>query len=263
MELVEKIPFSWLYKNSKNKRTKNILKELKNGSKVKLKEPVSIGKNKIWLNENNQLRSLKTFSEIFKERDHTRLSGFLTKKDKIIVDLGANEGFYTLMAKAKSPKARIISVEPNPYAFKLLKKNVKSNKLKGVSIINKAVSSKKGKIDFEVVKGRTAIGATKVYKKYRKLGLEKIKVDTISLDQLLKNYKLERIDVLKIDVEGSEVEILKSSKNSFNKIKKIVVEYHGAQKTKSPVLKLLSENGFKKLMDHDEKFYGEFYLKRK
>jgi FkbM family methyltransferase len=259
-----KIPFIWLYNNSKDRKTELFLKRLKKGTIIKQKFPLKLGEFNIWVNDEGQLKSLQTYSEIFKDKDHTAVPNFPSKKDEVIIDLGANEGFYTLKANEKSPNSKIISVEPNPYAFQILKKNVSSNKLKNVTLLNKAVTSKNARIIFEIVKGRTTVGSTKVYEKYRdKEKLRKIKIDSITLEKLCRKYNIRSIDLLKIDVEGSEFDILKSSKNILPKIKKIVVEYHNAQKTKEKVKRILSKNGFKMLLDDKEKYYGEFYFIRK
>jgi len=262
-EYIENLPFSWLYRNSGNKRTKDFINKIRKDYVVQ-KFPLVIRKNKIWLNPRNQLRSLKTFSEIFKEKDHTLIKGFLSKKDKIIFDLGANEGFYTLIAKMKSPESKIFCFEPNLYAFKLMKRNLKENKLKSVKLINKAVTSRNGFINFEVVLGRTTIGGTKIYKKYRnKENLKKIKVKSITLKKAMKKNRVERVNLLKIDVEGSEFDILKNSVKVLDKIDKIVVEYHKAQKTKNKTLNILSKNNFKILLVDDKKYYGEIYAVNK
>jgi len=258
---MKKISFSWLYRQAKDKKTKLILKELEKGINVKQRFPLRLGKWKIWLNKENPILSLKTYSEIFKDKDHTKLPNFPAKNDLTIIDLGANEGFYTLKAKEKAPKSKIIAVEPNPNAFKLLKKNVGTNKLKDVIVVNEAVTSKSGKITFEIVKGATTIGALKIYKKYRdRKRLRKVIVNSITLEKLCKKYKINKIDLLKIDVEGSEFDILKSSKNILPKMKKVVIEYHRAQRTRSGIKKLMLKNNFRILLVDANRYYGDIYF---
>jgi len=268
------LDFPWFLKQAGDSRTKNILRKYEKTAKemdakkqpVELKEkqkfPLKFRSFKIWLNGNNVLSSLDIFQEIFKERDHTKLQSFIGKKDKVIVDLGANEGYYTLKMKENSPNARIIAVEPNPEAFRILKKNIETNSLKDVICINKAVASKNRKISFEIVKGKTTIGAFKVYKKYRKKGgLRKIIVSSVTLEKLCKILNVGRIDLLKIDAEGSELDILKGGKNILPNVKKAVIEYHGAQKTKKGVMKIMREMNFKILLMDEKKYYGDIYFK--
>jgi FkbM family methyltransferase len=264
-----KLDFRWLYRQTKDKRTKIFIKDLENKLKsVKNKNkfiskkqsfPIKLGKWSIWLNKESSICSLDIYLEIFKEKHHDKISNFPFKNDSTIIDLGANEGFYVLKAKEKSPESKIIAVEPNPSAFNVLKKNIETNKLKNVIAVNKAVTSKNGKIKFEIVKGRTEVGAVKVYKKYRK-GLKKIIVDSITLESLCKKYKIGKIDLLKIDVEGGETDILKSSENVLPKVKKAIIEYHRAQKTKKTIIKLMIKNNFKILKIDDQKYYGDIYF---
>jgi len=253
--------FKWIYKQANNKKTKVFIQELEKIKLIKQKFPLRLGKYNIWLNEENPINSLKTYLEIFKEKDHTKLPNFPSKNDSVIIDIGANEGFYTLKIKEILPKSKIIAVEPDPIAFKILRKNVESNKLKNIKITNKAVASKTGKIIFETVKGRTTVSATKVYEKYRKkYELKKIMVDSITLDDLCKEFNIEKIDLLKIDVEGSEFDVLKGSKNILLNVEKSVVEYHKAQKTEKPVIKLMVKNNFRVAFIDIKKYYGDIYF---
>jgi len=270
---MKKLPFAWLYRQSKNEKTKLFIRELENKIKsikrkdiftiinIKQKFPLKLGKWNIWLNRENSLNSLENYLEIFKYKHHTKITNFPSKNNSVVIDLGANEGFYVLKVKEMAPKSKIIAVEPNPSAFKVLKKNVEANKLKNIIIVNKAVTSKNGKINFEIVKGLTEIGAVKVYKKFRKRNrLKKIVVNSITLDRLCKKYKINKIDLLKIDVEGSELDILKSSKNILSKIDKAIIEYHEAQKTITGVKKIMVKNNFKILFIDRQKYYGDIYF---
>jgi FkbM family methyltransferase len=270
-----KLDFKWLYSQAKDNRTKIFLKELETKLKTvkkrnkftiiskKQKFPVKLGKWNIWLNEENSIYSLDIYFEIFRERHHDKLSNFPLKNDSTIVDLGANEGFYVLKAKERAPKSKIIAVEPNPIAFKVLKGNIRFNKLKNVVIVNKAVTSRNGKINFEIVKGRTEVGAVKVYKKFRKKGrLKKISVDSITLENLCRKYKIDKIDLLKIDVEGNEVDILKSSEAILPNVKKAIIEYHRAQRTRKGVIKIMIKNNFRLVKIDNQKYYGDLYFIR-
>jgi len=259
---MKEIDFSWFYKQTKDKRTISLLKRIESKECLKQKFPLKIGKLKLWLGDNPS-NSLKTFLQLFKEKDHNMIPNFLSKSDLTIIDLGANEGFYTLKAKELSPKSKIISVEPNPYAFRTLKSNVKYNRLKNVITVNKAVTSKNGKITFEIVKGKSTVGSTKVYEKYRiAYEIEKIRINSITLECLCKKFKIDKIDLLKMDVEGSELDILKSSEKILSKVKKAIIEYHRAQRTRRGVTNLMIKNNFKLLKVDDQKYYGDLYFIR-
>ncbi len=223
---------------------------------------VDLGEYKVWFRRCNAYSSVDIYTEIFKENDHFLISEFSGKDANLVIDLGANEGYYTLKLKQNNPKCKVIAVEPNPLAFEILEKNIKSNKLSNVILVNKAVCSKNGKITFEIVENVSAIGGKDLGIMSRswlkKEMVKKVKVDCITLNKLLQNYKIDRVDILKLDVEGMELEILKSSKNLLNKIHKIVVEWHG-RKIRDNLKKFLKENKFK-LVFEEKRECGDLYF---
>lgn len=142
---------------------------------------------------------------------------------EFFVDIGANIGRYTLLQSKlfNKNKIRIISIEPDPDTFKALKYNVlKLNKLQNVILVNKAVFSTKKQISFYQVKGLSDFNS--IYRTYGK----KIPVQGDTLDGILKENKIEKVDVIKIDVEGAEIEALKGSNLALDQARKVIVEVH-------------------------------------
>ncbi len=281
-----KLDFGWALKQTNDKKTveyiNNLKKELKrknylirmqNGTaRVKndiilvspgQKFPAKLRKWNLWFNKENEIGSLDTFLELFKDRAHQQLPGFPSKNDRIIIDLGGNEGYFTLAALEKAPKAKIIAVEANPVAFKILKKNMQANKLK-VKLVNSVVSEVKGRVNFEIVKGVTAIGGLRVQGKRSWLAQEyvkKVKLNSTTLEEICKRFKIKKIDLLKIDIEGGEFRVLKSSKKLLKNIKKIVVEVH-SPKLRSQVKNLLRSNGFTIALE-EKRSMGDIYFIKK
>jgi FkbM family methyltransferase len=262
----------WLYKQAKDERTRIVIKELEKrlgsaeykSSLVHFDAPreyLRLGRWKIWLNKENPFYSIKAYTGIFYEKEHCRIPYFPARNDSIIFDIGANEGFYTLKAREIAPKAKIVAIEPNPSAFLILKKNIKTNNLKDIFAINKAVTSKIGKVEFEIVKGHTSVSGLKVYQKYRKKGqLYTIKVPSITLKAVCKLYGIRKIDLLKVDIEGSELEVLRSNEKTLAITKKVVVEYH---KNRKYVEELMVKNGFAVVAMERKKYCGDIYFLRK
>lgn len=260
----------WLSKQARDRRTKIIIQQLEKELKLAKSRnaaeffdmtkrlPLRLGNWKIWLNEENPFYSIKAYTGIFRENEHCKVPDFPSKNDSTILDIGANEGFFTLRAREMAPRARIVAVEPNISAFRVLKKNVQSNGLKNILIVNKAITSRTGKITFEIVKGHTSVGGLRVYKKYRHRGqLERIVVPSITLERLCKLHAIESVDLLKIDVEGSELEILDSSREILPSIKKVVVEYH---ENRESVKELMVKNGFAVKRMEKKKYCGDVYF---
>ena len=193
------------------------------------------------------------------------LPAFKGKKDKIVFDVGANEGFYTLGMKENNPKLKIIAIEPIPSTFKMLKKNVQGNKLKNVILVNKALTKSKGKIKFEMVPEVPFAGGSDIAMLKRKWldnkRIKKITVNSTTLSDLCKKLKINKIDILKLDVEGGELDIIKSSKNFLPNIKKIVIEWHGI-KLRNGCKTFLQKNGFKLVYEEKQK-WGDLYFVNK
>lgn len=128
----------------------------------------------------------------------------------VVVDVGANIGYYTLlMAKLKS---NVHSFEPEPNNFALLKKNVELNCFTNVILYNKAVSNSKGKAKFVLADYGTG---------QHKLGDSKFGTKTIDVE--VTTVDLDKIDFAKIDVEGAELLALKGMKTLPNKM---IVEFN-------------------------------------
>ena len=268
----DKIDLNFIKRRIRNKRSLSRLKDIKENWKLVIEEgkiikdkrlfDIKIGKYRIWLRKESSASSIMTFLEIFKYRQHTKHPEFLGKKDNIVFDIGANEGFYTLWMKRNNPKLKIVALEPVPSTFKLIEKNVRSNKLKDVILVNKALTSKKGKIKFEIVPEVSAICATDInFQKRPWLDtgrIKKIRVNSTSLNDLCKEFRIDHIDILKMDVEGSEMEILKSSKKMLKNISKIIIEFH-SKKLKRDCINLLKKSGFKFVYE-DKKKCGDIYF---
>lgn len=264
--------FDFIKKRIKDKKSLARLQEIKEdwqkvrkeGKIIKSKKifDINIGKFKFWLRKNGASSSIDTYLEVFKHNNHMVLPDFKGKKDKIVFDVGANEGFYTVGMKENNPNLKIVAIEPVPSTFNLLKKNVNSNKLKNVILKNLALTKEKGKITFEVVPEATMIGGLDIAMQKRSWvdtkRIQKITVASTTLKDLCNKLKINQIDILKLDVEGSELDILKSSKDFLPNIRKIVIEWH-SEKLKKGCKDFLKKNGFK-LLHEEKKKCGDLYF---
>lgn len=154
------------------------------------------------------------------------------KSDSIFVDVGANIGITSLYAARNitSPEGKIYCFEPAPKTFELLHYNVELNgMLDKIVIENKAVSDSSGIINFEYFSSHAGMSGIKVMDER----LSKFKGKKESLEVLsttLDEYFLEntKIDLIKIDVEGFEMPVIKGSKKIIknNPKIKLIIEYY-------------------------------------
>jgi FkbM family methyltransferase len=128
---------------------------------------------------------------------------------EVFVDLGANTGQYVVPLASQFRK--VVAVEPNPRAVEVLRRNLDRNRISNVEVVERAVMPRPGPI--RLYKG----DLLSTWSAYHPAA-EYIEVDAVSLDALLQPYP--SVDLLKIDIEGAEVETLLAS-TSLAKVKSI------------------------------------------
>lgn len=156
-------------------------------------------------------------------RDRVYAPFFEGKKDLTVIDVGANIGLFTYYAYPFAK--RIISLEPSGEHFEALTAMLSQNKMNRVQPLNLALSDKNGEATFYHHPNVTMYS---LRPEVNGLPEEAEKVMTMDMETLCKTYDLDVIDFMKLDVEGSEVDILASE--SFEKmaprIKNMVIELH-------------------------------------
>lgn len=160
------------------------------------------------------------FEEIFLTKDYFFHN---SSNNPIIIDCGANIGISCLFFSKFFPNATIYAFEPNPAAYELLVYNVRQNNLKNIHTFNKALSNSAGKV--KIYNSNTVYGSLTTSVLSERGGDNYMEVDSISLSDFLIN---EQVDLIKMDVEGAEIEILGDLfKNGLiQKSTNYIIEYH-------------------------------------
>lgn len=145
-------------------------------------------------------------------------SGQEVETGYIIVDIGAHIGVFSIFVAHQSADVRVISYEPHPYNFQLLRENVKLNDLSNIEPIPLAVNTKSGK-------GRLFINQIDLGHSLVKTQDNYIEVDCVTLEEILS--RIGRCDFMKMDCEGAEYDILFTTPHEYlKKINKMSVECH-------------------------------------
>lgn len=136
-----------------------------------------------------------------------------SQKGKIMIDIGANIGAYSILSYNNFEE--ILAVEPGQEALHILQQNIILNNANNITVISKAVSDK--------------IGSVKLYRTPELVNYSiknesgsYIEVQTISLSQLL--HPFNSVDLVKIDVEGSELEVIYSGLELITRVKSLIIE---------------------------------------
>jgi len=181
---------------------------------------------------------ISTYKEIF-EDEFYRFQPKV-KNNGVILDCGANMGLSVLYFSINYPTHHIIAFEPEKAIYDVIRENIETFKLKNVTLYDKAVWTEETELTFHSDGGMG--GRVNNLYKSSKQPINKVK--TVALKDLLD----EKVDFLKIDIEGAEVEVLESCRGHLRKAKHIFFEYHNhinKPQTFHQLLALIQEEGFK------------------
>lgn len=140
-------------------------------------------------------------------------------------DVGTNIGLYSLIMASKSPKINIICFEPEPRCLERLQKNIALNNRENIKTYELALSSSNGEASFGTA-AEYGDGTHSLLNK--KISSNSFKVQTIRGDDFVEQYKVDIPTLLKIDVEGAEIEVLKGFQKilSHPQCKNLLCEVH-------------------------------------
>jgi FkbM family methyltransferase len=199
---------------------------------------------------------LTVFDQIFVNQEYN----FATNNPpEIIVDAGANIGLSAILFANRYPKSKIIAIEPEESNFQLLKTNVAS--YGNIIPLQAALWDKNEKICLV----DPSVGKWGFRTEEKERNEEQLHggfchhIDGITVDRIMQNYDLQRIDILKIDIEGAEKEVFDDTSSWIEKVDAIIIELHERMKPGCNRSFYNGSNGF-----DEEWLQGEnIYLSRK
>ena len=170
---------------------------------------------------------------IKKESSENRFIKSIDFKNKIVFDIGAAGGMFTLFfARAVHPNGKVFSFEPNPFSYKELLGNLAVNNFNNIQTFQLGVGSSEYK-DY-IVFDKSSRGTGSLNKKIQ-AGLTnnskvtKEEINVVSVDYFILNKGFTLPDFIKIDVEGLEFDVLEGMRNTLkNKKPELFIELHGA-----------------------------------
>lgn len=153
-------------------------------------------------------------------REFIFLHRFLTR-DMVALDVGANLGEYTMFMAKRLTEGRVLSFEPMASIRSQLLENVMLNKFSDVVVFDFGLSNKKQRLNLhEVEDGNEGLGTLFLGEKKSK-GFVEIALE--SLDEIWGSLGLQRLDFMKIDVEGSELFVLQGGEKTIAKFKPLIL----------------------------------------
>jgi FkbM family methyltransferase len=142
----------------------------------------------------------------------------LVKPGSVVYDLGANAGFFTLLAaRLVGPAGRVYAFEPLPANLELLRRHLELNRCANVTVVAAAVSDRDGRARFGGA-GSTA--------RLEEEGA--VEVATARIDTLIARGELAPADLVKLDVEGAELAALEGMDGLLRDARpRLLIEFHG------------------------------------
>lgn len=147
------------------------------------------------------------------------------QRAKVVLDIGANTGFYSLIAAFSSDTAKIYAFDPYPPAQKLLKNNLVLNKVsERVTMVPLAISNLNDEADLFVPTGEHGLIETSssLNRNFRKTHSEVFRVTVSTLDHFVKENNLDSVDLIKLDVENQEHLVLQGANLVLKKFRPVI-----------------------------------------
>jgi FkbM family methyltransferase len=169
---------------------------------------------------------IPTFHQIFTFRDYDIPLPF---EPRTIIDAGANIGFASVYFANKFPGANIVCVEPEKSNFEILQKNIQG--YANITPLKNAISNEGG-TTFNVVDGGGGNwGFMTLSESATTKGKIVDTVATISIGEIVAQMGFDRIDLLKIDIEGAEKELFENNYETWlPKTRCLIIELHDGMK---------------------------------
>lgn len=164
------------------------------------------------------------FHEIFIDREYRYLEDHIKKAKNCILDLGGHKGYFTIYGRCLNPQVPIYTFEPEERNFQELKKNLKRNHIENVVVKQLAVAGTSGNTTLFV--GEDSHNQSLIPFD----NAEKQRAQSTTLEEIFEKLEkrgLSRCEVMKMDVEGSEFEIIEATPSEIlKKVNSIYIEYH-------------------------------------
>jgi FkbM family methyltransferase len=181
------------------------------------------------------------YREVFAEREYW----FATDRPRpVILDCGSNIGMAILFFKALYPDAQITAFEPAPWACAAIDETIRANELRDVTVHNAALADTDGTLELFHDPSHPGSAVMSVFRE--RMQGEPVRVPAVRLSQ----HVTGPVDFLKLDVEGSELAVLRDlvSSGTIGQIRQMVIEFHHHMNPTvdnlSECLALLERSGF-------------------
>jgi FkbM family methyltransferase len=217
--------------------------------------------------------------------------GIHLEADSVVIDVGANIGLFSLRIVRAYPGARVLAFEPIPAIFHVLEQNVREHGDNRITIYQAGVGAVEGELTFTFFPRSPALSTahpefwetdpllfskavqgnlrnappsmwyTRLipsalagwFARYLRGGAQTVTAPILSLERILREQAITRVDLLKIDAEGAELDVLRGiSPADWAKVQQVVLEAHDVSNHVETILNLLTSNGLSQIVTERE-----------
>jgi FkbM family methyltransferase len=198
---------------------------------VSIKDSIAGKPFEMYLREDSMIERFLLSKGLFGhwEKESLRIWAELSKNAKTIIDIGANTGVFTMVAKNNNPGATMVAIEPVEVNFSVLSQNIQQNQF-SVHAENVALSNADGTAKMFMLKDKLNYMTSVNDNRYAVDSEIQANVEVVEIEVPIKRfsyindkYKLGRIDLVKIDVEGHEVAVLNAMLPFIKESKPIIL----------------------------------------
>lgn len=181
----------------------------------------------------------------------------------VFLDIGANVGYFSLLAAERvGPAGRVIAVEPNPTVVRQLQKNAQRNGLTNITVVQAACSDSSAPRELYLA-GPSNTGKAS-FSSENAQSRDFVKVECLPGDELIAKLNPARLDLVKIDVEGAELHVLKGMAQSLSRLRpKLILEVappllQNFSTEPDEVINFVREIGYRVLQSEQDADYTDY-----
>ncbi|MFH1276155.1 MAG: FkbM family methyltransferase [Candidatus Woesearchaeota archaeon] len=171
------------------------------------------------------------------------LKYYKPKKGDVIIDCGAYLGYFTILAAKKvGNTGKVVAFEPDNRNFKILQKKILSKNLTNVILINKALYNKNTTLNFS-----SNFSDSIVIDDNKNSSITTSEIDAVTLDSELKKIGINKVDFIKMDIEGAELELIEGANEILKNTSRLGIAcYHERNGTTTGKIlpQIFKEKGF-------------------
>lgn len=194
--------------------------------------------------------------------EYTPIFERLSQKVDSFIDIGANTGYYSILAASVNPNITIHSFEPAKGPAHYLRKNIAINNFRTkITAHDIALSDKESEVEFYEVQNAKYrylshnLGGVGSLKKESNLNRTSTIVKVLSLDHFVDRKGIQKIDLIKVDTEGTENLVLKGGPQTIQRFKPIIICETLFHRIEKELESIMRSHGYEFFNHHNQKLY--------